>query len=221
VNIFRLLFHIHTIYSWDGFIKIEELIAIAEKFNITHLCVTEHNNIDSYWVLCDFVRKKKSNINIIPGVEYTTKVGDIIIMGLAKIFNFDFFEEWERLVKEAQNNGGVVVLPHPYKRKNYPKELIERIDVFEAVNMRGICKKFTVEEFAGKPCIYGVDAHLRRELPGIINNVVTSYSDLLTALKKGSFVCIPEIYRKDLCLLSFCLKSLHKIKRIINRRKKR
>ncbi len=214
---FKLLFHIHTIYSWDGFINFNDLIKVIKKYKITHVCLTEHNNIDSYFKFYNYLKAKEVNTELIPAVEYSTEVGDIIIVGLTNLITFS---NWKELIRKAKQLNGLIILPHPFKRIDYPNDLIEAIDYFEIINVRGLTREIKcLEKLVYKPFIYAVDAHDKIELPGIINHIFTENKNLLEALKNQQVAIFPQLVRKDFYFLNKIILVYEKIKRILLRRK--
>jgi len=206
MSTYRFLFHLHTFHSHDGMISFEALYSVAQKYQITHLAVTEHNNLDSFLPLQKFFANKDYQPVIIPACEYTTPIGDIIVLNLAQLIEFT---DYQSLVEQAKNLGGLLVLPHPYKRKGYPDDLVKALDFYEIFNLRGATRYFDNRLFAGIPFLYGADAHQNIDLPGVFN-VYHSESDFFTAIRTQ--VPVPQLVRKEISLINKISKQISKIK---------
>lgn len=207
-NSYRFLFHLHTYKSFDATITYKQLYKIVERYNITHLAITEHNNINSYNEFKNYLVSKGSKVHLIPAVEYTTEIGDIISLNIKDMIEFS---DYLSLVKEIKNRGGICILPHPHKRKEYPNEIFEFLDFYEIINMRTIDRTFSISQFKTIKQIYGSDAHNFLELPGIINTF-NSEKDFIEALKAE--IIVPEIS-------NFALKCNRFVNRVISKIRKK
>lgn len=206
-NIYRFLFHLHTAHSYDGNISFEALYRVSKKHQITHIAVTEHNNLDSLKPLQTFFATKDYQPVIIPACEYTTPVGDIIILNYDQLIPFTTYTE---LIQTAKSAGALIVLPHPYKRQGYPTDLLQSLDFFEIFNLRGGPRTFDARPFAGIPHLYGADAHHNVDLPGVLNTY-HSDTDFFTTLRTQSPV--PQLIRREVTLVNKISKQLSKIKK--------
>jgi predicted metal-dependent phosphoesterase TrpH len=162
----RFLFHLHTRYSYDATLGFEALYACIEQFKITHLAITEHNHLESFSLFQSFLDSKKSDCVLVPACEYSTAVGDIIVLGTAELIRY---EDPMELLQKAKSLGAVSVLPHPFKRGGYPADVLQAIDIVEIMNMRAPQKTFDPSILKGKGVIYGSDIHHRIDLPGVLN----------------------------------------------------
>lgn len=206
-NNYRFLFHLHTFKSYDATISYKQLYTTIIEHNITHLAITEHNNIDSYKEFKEYIKKRNVNVILIPAVEYTTKIGDIIALNINELIVFDTYLD---LIKKIRQKNGYVILPHPFKRKEYPSKLYEYLDFYEVLNMRGVGRNFDSSSFNNIKQIFGSDAHNGIELPGVIN-VFNSNEKFFDALNSSTI--IPEIHTSTLKLHKFVNKIISKIKR--------
>lgn len=163
-------FHIHSFYSADSLSSPENITKLAKKKGLNAIAITDHNTIQGGL-------KAKSidtdGLNVVIGAEINTDFGDLIGIFLnSEIISRDF----GGVVDEIRDQDGLVVLPHPYRRKRFPgKELLKYVDIFEGLNAR-TSKKLNLksEELAinlKKPMICGSDAHFLFEL-GDVRNIV-------------------------------------------------
>lgn len=204
---YKFLFHIHTFQSYDATITYNQLYKTLIKYKITHIAITEHNNLNSYSEFSSFLKSKNCDVIVIPSIEYTTKVGDIIAMNISEEIEFDDYLD---LVKKIKDKNGYIILPHPYKRKKYPTKLYKYLDFYEVLNMRGIGKSFDSSTFANIKIIYGSDAHNFMELPGAIN---TFYSELDFFNALETSIIIPEIITTTLTYNQTLSKIISKVKK--------
>ena len=63
--------HIHTTYS-DGTLSPEEIVDTAVGCNLDVIALTDHDNVLSYQIACDYLKKNNINLEIISGVEINT-----------------------------------------------------------------------------------------------------------------------------------------------------
>ncbi len=63
--------HIHTTYS-DGMLSPEEIVDTAVGCNLDVIALTDHDNVLSYQIACDYLKKNNINLEIISGVEINT-----------------------------------------------------------------------------------------------------------------------------------------------------
>jgi len=162
----RLLFHFHTYYSFDASITFKQLARAVKKYDITHVAITEHNHLKSYRPAREYFEATGMDCELIPACEYTTDLGDIIVLFCDEQLVFDDYRD---LLAQAKKRGAVTCLPHPYKRPDYPDDLVRGIDLYEAMNLRGADRNFDREPWSRKNHIFAADAHNFFDLPGIIN----------------------------------------------------
>ena len=206
-NHFRFLFHVHTSKSFDATTSIRRLLSIAAKHKVTHLAITEHNNFDSYHKARELAPSVAAGLELIPAVEYTTEVGDIIVLFVAELIPFKNYQD---LLREAKARKGVIVLPHPFNRPTYPSDLVESLDLYELANFRGAAKTFDPSPFHAARFIFGTDAHHWFDLPGYINNYYTTmtFREALLAAYP-----VPSFHRMDVFVLNKLSKLVSKIRR--------
>lgn len=106
--------HVHTKFSGDC--QISPRI-IVEQLNshphITGVAITDHDTLRGF----HYVRKLAApyhDLIIIPGIELTTQQGHLIILGVDKEPK-RLMTIWEA-VDFGIKQGGVIVIPHPYRQ---------------------------------------------------------------------------------------------------------
>lgn len=64
-------FHIHSNYSTDGKSSIKDIIEMSRKIGLDIISITDHDTIDSYSEIFEYVKNGLTNPIIIPGIEFT------------------------------------------------------------------------------------------------------------------------------------------------------
>ncbi len=163
----RILFHFHTNCSYDARITPGAVVDFAVANNIGVLAPTDHDTIRGALE----VRKLAfdEGIRTIIGAEYLSDRGDIIGLFLEEEV---IARDAIGIIREIKNQGGLVILPHPFRSQAPGEELLEYIDGIEVFNAR---LSDELNEDARKlaerkliPQFYGADAHLERELGLVI-----------------------------------------------------
>jgi len=164
---FRCLFHVHTRRSYDSLLSPAKILAHARAANVDVVIVTDHNTIRGAQ---EVHASAQGRPKVVIASEYKTDKGDIIGLFL----NHEVRSRSARdAVAEIHAQGGLVVLPHPYKAHMLDDELLAGVDLIETRNSR--CSEHENEraaELAEKlqiPIIGGADAHCLGELSTVIN----------------------------------------------------
>jgi len=209
--------HIHSTYSKDSLLKPRQIIKIAMSKNLDVIGITDHNTIKG-GLIAKQEAMKLENILVIVGSEIKTNFGDIIGLFLnEEIHKRDFCEA----IDAIYDQGGIVVLPHPYRRKHFPSEaMLRKIHIIEGINGRTPNKLnengILLARKLGKPIIGGSDAHFPFEI-GIIRNFIEGEffdeDEFRKALLKRDNVYIinelfPEPVRKINSIMSFIIKKV-------------
>jgi hypothetical protein len=160
--------HMHTSWSHDCAIEVEDLVDHAEEIGLGAIAVTDHNAFGG--ALEAVALAEGRNLIVIPGEEVKTQdQGEIIGLFLqAEIPRGMSFEETVTAIREQ---GGLVYVPHPFDRLHAipdPATLhrhVAEIDVLEVFNARLLRDSFNDEalRFARKYRLLqgaGSDAHV-------------------------------------------------------------
>lgn len=78
----KLDLHIHTTYS-DGMLNPEQIVDTALDCGLDCIALTDHDNVLSYKIATDYIRKNNLKLEVIPGVEINTiyKGWEVHILG--------------------------------------------------------------------------------------------------------------------------------------------
>lgn len=165
---FRCLFHVHTRHSFDSLLSPKRIVVQARKLDVGALIVTDHNTIDGSLAARKLVG---GDVPIIPvAAEYQSEKGDIIGLFLTEEIRS---RQSSEIIQVICAQGGLVLLPHPFKGHRLDDALLSGVDLIEAYNARcsmednerasALAKKWQL------PTIAGADAHCFGELGTAIN----------------------------------------------------
>ena len=135
---FKVDLHIHTCYSADSLLSLEELIEGVAQRNLGAIAVLDHNVIDGAFAL-----RKIAPFPVIVGEEILTTEGEIA--GL-------FLQRWippeltpAQTVARIKEQGGLVYVPHPFDRYRNSAlgerallSIADQVDVIEVLNARAL-----------------------------------------------------------------------------------
>jgi hypothetical protein len=166
---FRCLSHVHTRHSYDSLLSPARLVSKAREANVDVLIVTDHNTLGG-------AREARALANgnpkfVVMAAEYQTEKGDLIGLFLNDEIRTRRSHE---VIEQVHAQGGLVVLPHPYKGHRLDDALLAGTDLIEAYNSRCTAdENSSATALAVKmdrPSIGGPDAHCTAELRGAINH---------------------------------------------------
>jgi predicted metal-dependent phosphoesterase TrpH len=138
-------FHVHTRFSRDSLLGEDRFIRLALERGLTHVAVTNHNNVEGAIAVRDRVAAlgMEDRLRIILGEEVSSADGEIVGIFLTETIPAGLTAEETADAIHAQ--GGLVSIPHPYDpfRRSHIREgpllaLAEagKIDVIEVFNSR-------------------------------------------------------------------------------------
>jgi predicted metal-dependent phosphoesterase TrpH len=162
---YRFDLHVHSCYSNDTNTSIKELLENAIKKGLAGIAVTDHDTLEGAKAAAAYVKEHKLPLKVILGQELKTKEGELLALFIHKELKS---KELLSAIKEIRMQGGLVVLPHPYRNKPAILEHAELFDFVEVHNSRSYKKenkqaKGLAERYNLKQTV-GSDAHFVREL---------------------------------------------------------
>jgi predicted metal-dependent phosphoesterase TrpH len=160
--------HLHTSWSHDCQIPVEELLDHAEAEGLGAIAVTDHNVFGGALEAVELARDR--DLIVIPGEEIKTD-GEGEVIGLFLSEEIPRGMSFRETVAAIKEQGGIVYLPHPFDRlHSIPsaktlKSHLEELDVFEVYNARLLFEAYNDEalRFARKYGLTmgaGSDAHV-------------------------------------------------------------
>jgi predicted metal-dependent phosphoesterase TrpH len=166
-------FHVHTRYSRDSLMTEDRLIRLALERGLTHVAVTNHNNVEGAVAVRDRVIAQglEDRLHIILGEEVSTSDGEVVGIFLTDTIAAGSSADATADAIHAQ--GGLVSIPHPYdpfRRSHIREEPLLRladagkIDAIEVFNSRVTFARHNQEaaDLAARYGIAGIacsDAH--------------------------------------------------------------
>lgn len=155
--------HIHSKYSFDSLLSPKTILKVAKKKGLTGIAVTDHNTIKGGLEVQKINRD--GDFTVIVGSEIQTEVGDLIGLCINEDIKSRIAVE---VIEEIKEQGGFVVLPHPFRGHKLNRDVIELSDAIEVFNGRSTSEENTKAlELARrykKPFTAGSDAHFAAEI---------------------------------------------------------
>ena len=183
-------FHIHTRFSRDSILTEEKFIEKAVERGLTHVVITNHNNIEGGIAVRDKVAELglADRLTVILGEEVSTADGEVVGVYLTKTIPRGLSAK--ETAEEIRRQGGLVSIPHPFDpfRGSHIKEgplrnLADtgKIDMIEVFNCRVTLQQHNEEaaEFARRYDIPGVaasDSHSSFEV-AMAYNAMPAFDD--------------------------------------------
>ncbi len=200
--------HVHSCYSYDGTLDLDELIDIFKKKDCNFILLTEHaekgmRDIKYERLKQECKKLSQSGFILIPGLEYISKEGyHILAIGVDYYENLTGKESIE-ILKKIKEAGGLSIIAHP-KRYNYQisKRNVDFADGIEVwnTNYDGIKSiKRNIELFKSSLrynpnliCFGGMDFHLFENKENTLYIYMhdierLSKDKIISSLKNGKF----------------------------------
>ena len=174
---YRFDFHIHSKYSLDSLLKPDTIIKRSMLKGLNAIAITDHNTIQGSLIAKSI---RQDSLLIVTGAEIATDYGDLTGLFLNEEVHSRIFEE---VIDEIKDQGGLVMLPHPCRRKRVPSlNDLAKIDIFEGINARN-------------PELYDIQA---QKLSRKIKKPMIAGSDAHTILEIGNaWTCIQNVENPD------------------------
>jgi predicted metal-dependent phosphoesterase TrpH len=166
-------FHIHTRFSRDSILSEEKFIRLALERGLTHVAVTNHNNVEGAIAVRDRAAALglDEQLTIILGEEVSTSDGEVVGIFLQRTIPRGLSAA--QTADEIHAQGGLVSIPHPFDPfrashiRRTPLEGLAaagKIDMIEVFNSRVTFSRHNEEaaDFAARhriPAIACSDSH--------------------------------------------------------------
>jgi len=186
-------FHVHSSASFDGVLAPRRVLRCAHAVGLGGVAVVDHGTI------AGGVATSKMNDDpdfiVIVGQETETELGDVVGLFLTQRVEA---RSALGVIREIHDQGGLAVLPHPYKRHpEWPAALLRMLDGVELANARvkvpfDAVARCEIAEPYGLAELAGSDAHLPWEL-GAARTLVGCESGDAEGVRQAitSRACIP------------------------------
>ncbi len=162
-------FHIHTRFSRDSRLGEVDFIARAVERGLTHVAITNHNNVEGAIAVRDKVAEMglADRLTVILGEEVSTADGEVVGLFLERTIPRGLSAN--ETADEIHRQGGLVSIPHPFDpfrashiREDPLRNLAEngKIDMIEVFNCRVTLQRHNQEaaELAARYDIPGIAA---------------------------------------------------------------
>lgn len=191
--------HIHSKYSFDSTMDPLRILKCCKKLGFNVVSITDHNSLKGSLEAKKY--EEDFNIKVIIGEEIKTDLGDIIGLNLNDEIKTRQFIE---VIDEIKGQGGISVLPHPFREHKNIEYIASKTDIIEVFNARSSLvenrKSFELICELKKPFLVGSDAHIYSE----IGNATIHFDDILDS-SKYYFSCASTKNQK---LKSYILRDL-------------
>lgn len=113
--------HLHQDrHSFDSHVRLEEIIEEAKRKGLDGICITDHDDLGLKEIVEDFYDE---DLKIFVGVEILTTQGDVLVLGLDELPDYDADRPETLLTPEAllqivREAGGIAISAHPYRKNN-------------------------------------------------------------------------------------------------------
>ena len=198
----KACFHIHTKYSFDSLMNPKKILKVCKKIGVDTVYITDHNTIRGSIEAKKY--EKMLGIEVILGTEIKTQYGDVIGININEEILVKDFEE---VLEEIKSQGGISVLPHPYRGHSKIEYLASKVDLIEIWNGHSTPyenqRAFELSQKTKKPPLIGSDAHLYSEL----YNSWMIFNDILDLNKKFYIKSRSTIFQIEMSNLIGHLKT--------------
>jgi len=200
--------HVHTKYSGDCILSLENLIDACKKMGINCIAVTDHDTIVGALKLKEIVSRfakasQDKPFKVIVGEEIRTRDGEI--NGLFLTEEIPPGLSAEETIARIKAQGGLVYIPHPYSFFRREAMYIDKLhelysyaDIIECYNGRNFlffenkrAIKFTRDR--NKIMGGGSDAHHQGEMGNIFVEMedFNTKDEFLSNLRRGKIIVAP------------------------------
>lgn len=157
------LVHAHTWHSFDCLLAPAVYLGLARRLRLDFLCITDHNTLAGSRAVA--ARNRDPRLEVVIGAEYATERGDVIGLFLRDEVRS---REFDAVLAEIRSQGGLALLPHPYRGRHADAKALETVDLVEVFNARSSDEEngraLADASLIGKPELVGADIHTTWEL---------------------------------------------------------
>ena len=95
----------------DGLASPEAILDAAERAGLDVIALTDHDDIRGAFLLRDIAARRSSPVEIVPGVEVTTRSGHLLALWIED--EIPMFCSLADALSQIHKAGGVAIAPHP------------------------------------------------------------------------------------------------------------
>ena len=161
---YKGIMHFHSRYSFDSLLTIKKIVKMALQYDLNFLLLTDHDTMAGSRQLKKEVESRGLAIEAPMAAEYHTEYGDVI----AAFITDEIYERrFDSFVEAVRKQGGLLLLPHPYRGHSEIDKLAEAVDLIEIFNPRVSAedneKALKLARKYKKRTYYGSDMHIESE----------------------------------------------------------
>ncbi len=194
----KLDLHNHSFYSSDSSADPEASIVRAIELGLDGLAFTEHDSYEASEPVEKLKEKYKGKLKIFRGAEYNSAEGHILIFGLKKdgFGRIGPYAPIRDIIRVVNEQGGVVVVPHPFREWSLLRIDIEKLNGISALeaynghnNHHENAKAASAARRLNLPTTGGSDSHHVNEVGSCYTEFFSDVNDrnFLDALRQGNY----------------------------------
>ncbi len=200
--------HIHTIYSYDATTTVRGVLKQASSVGLHVIAITDHDDIRGAFDARELAAQYK--LEVIPGVEVTTRDGHLLALFIEKIPPHGL--ALDETLRHIGGLGGIAVAPHPFNQLPGSLSMDKVISVLNKPALRNVLCGIEIYNMTTQPFdekvqklsaylpfakTAGSDAHVYWAIgTGTTEFNGTSAQELRTALENST--TLPHPYEEDL-----------------------
>ncbi len=186
--------HIHSTYSGDSVLTVDEIVKYYSENNFGAIAVTDHDSFKGAIEARKLAKRMNLNLIVILGAEVETNDGEIIVLTDKELPFLPV--NAEKLIEEVRKIGGVTYAPHPFdfKRRSLGDKVFQLngLDAIEVLNANSSKRAnrlaLRAAKILNKPGLANSDAHADWQLGKaytILEVGELSVKEVLNAIKNG------------------------------------
>jgi predicted metal-dependent phosphoesterase TrpH len=211
--------HTHSHHSTDGYASPKALIRAAKRKGLDGIAITDHNTIRGG---LEGLSYATDGFRVVVGAEISTERGEVMGLFLSEEIHSRAYEE---VVHHIDDQGGLVVVPHPFDTSRssslrITKKDTNSIGAIETCNARCVRRQYDEEAraFANQhniPQTGGSDAHFLQEIGRA--GVMTECESIRDAIERRDCRVFANVTTVMTYVYHSCTKGL-KLRRGLGRR---
>lgn len=213
--------HIHTIYSHDATTTVRGILKQASSVGFNVIGITDHDDIRGAFDARELA--SQYNLEVIPGVEVTTKDGHLLALFVEKIPRSGL--PLDETLRVIGGMGGIAVAPHPFNQLPGSLSMDKVISVLTKPQLKNVLRGIEVYNMTTQPFdervqrlsaylpfskTAGSDAHVYWAIgTGKTEFKGKTAAEFRTALEQG--ITIPHPYEEQDLMRKYLLNWLRRI----------
>jgi predicted metal-dependent phosphoesterase TrpH len=213
--------HIHTIYSHDATTTVRGILKQASSVGFNVIAITDHDDIRGAFDARELA--SQYNLEVIPGVEVTTKDGHLLALFVEEIPKRGL--SLDETLEIIGGMGGIAVAPHPFNQLPGSLSMDKVISVLTKPTLKNVLRGIEVYNMTTQPFdervqrlsaylpfskTAGSDAHVYWAIgTGKTEFRGTTAAELRTSLEQG--ITIPHPYEEQDLMRKYILNWLRRI----------